>query len=177
MRGVERWNGGSINVIAIKTSRLPEGKLVVASILFAPRGLRPPAQGCPPKAGYPGYPTKNIVQPQRGCAIAARRRNPVGVEETIPCDREPRVGRWRGRPWAGGRNAVGVEARQYRIYRGESFNISLRSSITSIGQSAQSFSQHTMKSHWFASWPCKRKLDDLNSNSIRAFAQWLFFLS
>ena len=46
------------------------------------RGSSPPAQGCPPTAGYPGLIRETIHhQPQRGCG-AAPRRNPVGVEKT-----------------------------------------------------------------------------------------------
>jgi hypothetical protein len=47
-----------------------------------PTAFRPPAQGCPRGAGYPGYARFNFPQPQRGCGNlrVPNRPNPVGVE-------------------------------------------------------------------------------------------------
>jgi hypothetical protein len=47
-----------------------------------PTGLRPPAQGCAPRATL-GHAPNYFPQPQRGCVLPFRthRRNPVGVNK------------------------------------------------------------------------------------------------
>ena len=55
-----------------------------------PKGFRPPAQGCPPQAGYPGWPRKNIHFNPNGAAVALRCRNPVGVERALSSVRTQR---------------------------------------------------------------------------------------
>jgi hypothetical protein len=72
-----------------------------------PTAFRPPAQGCPRRAGYPGYARFISPQPQRGCVRphANIRRNPVGVDDLFY--RSPRVVALL-QPWAELRYPVGV---------------------------------------------------------------------
>src|SRR5262249_4965208 len=61
--------------------------------------------------GYPGEHRQQGATTPTVLHHAPRRRNPVEVERN-PSHREPRVGRWRGQPWAVGRNPVGVLIRR-----------------------------------------------------------------
>ena len=72
-----------------------------------PTAFRSPAQGCPRRAGYPGYARFIFPLPQRGCVrlSAPNRHNPVGVDDLF--HRSPRVVAAL-QPWAELRYPVGV---------------------------------------------------------------------
>ena len=82
----------------------------------APTGLRPPAQGCPRRAGYPGWARGDGSQPQRGCGGCNRWRaaTPLGLGRVLP--RVPRVAR-SSQPWAGGHSPVGAVVRLTNVAR------------------------------------------------------------
>ena len=76
-----------------------------------PTAFRPPAQGCPRPAGYPGSAYFISPQPQRGCITPATKRcNPVGVENIL--DGRPRVVALL-QPWAELLYPVGVNRTAY----------------------------------------------------------------